>query len=212
MVLLFDMGGVLVDLDLDLTLAGFDQIGIDLRPYLDSARQAGFLSDYESGKINTETMLSKMRALSTKSDLTDDEIAAAWCRLLVRLPQERLELILKARRHYRVALLSNTNPLSWGKARTEFIEQQGHTVSDFFDETFLSFEMGVEKPAPEIFQKAVEALHCRPEEVLFFDDAAANCEAARREGLRAFHTPTDGSWMQLFDDAGRLKDEANAGY
>ena len=45
MVLLFDMGGVLVDLDLDLTLAGFDQIGIDLRPYLDSARQAGFLSD-----------------------------------------------------------------------------------------------------------------------------------------------------------------------
>ena len=188
MVLLFDVGGVLVDLDLDLTLAGFDQIGIDLRPYLDSARQAGFLSDYESGKINTETMLSKMRALSTKSDLTDDEIAAAWCRLLVRLPQERLELILKARRHYRIALLSNTNPLSWGKARTEFIEQQ------------------------EIFQKAVEALHCRPEEVLFFDDAAANCEAARREGLRAFHTPTDGSWMQLFDDAGRLKDEANAGY
>ena len=76
MVLLFDVGGVLVDLDLDLTLAGFDQIGIDLRPYLDSARQAGFLSDYESGKINTETMLSKMRALSTKSDLTDDEIAA----------------------------------------------------------------------------------------------------------------------------------------
>ena len=129
MVLLFDVGGVLVDLDLDLTLAGFDQIGIDLRPYLDSARQAGFLSDYESGKINTETMLSKMRALSTKSDLTDDEIAAAWCRLLVRLPQERLELILKARRHYRIALLSNTNPLSWGKARTEFIEQQGHTVS-----------------------------------------------------------------------------------
>ena len=104
MVLLFDMGGVLVDLDLDLTLAGFDQIGIDLRPYLDSARQAGFLSDYESGKINTETMLNEMRALSTKSDLTDDEIAAAWCRLLVRLPQERLELILKARRHYRVAL------------------------------------------------------------------------------------------------------------
>ena len=128
------------------------------------------------------------------------------------MPQERLELILKARRHYRIALLSNTNPLSWGKARTEFIEQQGHTVSDFFDQTFLSFEMGVEKPAPEIFQKAVEALHCRPEEVLFFDDAAANCEAARREGLRAFHTPTDGSWMQLFDDAGRLKDEANAGY
>ncbi|MBF0961348.1 MAG: HAD family phosphatase, partial [Alloprevotella tannerae] len=78
MVLLFDMGGVLVDLDLDLTLAGFDQIGIDLRPYLDSARQAGFLSDYESGKINTETMLNEMRALSTKSDLTDDEIAAAW--------------------------------------------------------------------------------------------------------------------------------------
>ena len=153
-----------------------------------------------------------MRALSTKPHLTDDEIAAAWCRLLVRLPQERLELILKARRHYRIALLSNTNPLSWGKARTEFIEQQGHTVSDFFDETFLSFEMGVEKPAPEIFQKAVEALHCRPEEVLFFDDAAANCEAARREGLRAFHTPADGSWMQLFDYAGRLKDEANAGY
>ena len=89
-----------------------------------------------------------------------------------------------------------------------YFRYKGLGVADFFDHIFLSYEMGLEKPSPAIFQRVVQTLGCRPEEVLFFDDSEVNCAAARAEGLQSWIAPAGSGWLKYFDADGRLIPEA----
>ena len=77
---------------------------------------------------------------------------------------------------YEVACLSNCNEVHW--ARLE-------TIRPHFDRAFLSFEMGLVKPDPGIFERVLLELDVRPERITFFDDSDENLHAARALGLRA---------------------------
>ena len=46
--LLFDFGGVLVDLDKERCIRAFESLGFDIRPFLGTYRQAGVFSDRKS--------------------------------------------------------------------------------------------------------------------------------------------------------------------
>ena len=78
-----------------------------------------------------------------------------------------------------VAVLSNTNKVHWeaGAGRWPLVSM--------FDRAFLSFEIGMVKPDPEIFERVVEDLGVDPDQVLFLDDNRINVDAARAAGLRA---------------------------
>ena len=202
--LLFDFGGVLVDLDRERCIRAFQALGFDVSPYIGAYAQSGILSQLESGKISAPEFCDRLRAMSGLASVTDDQIEDAWRSFLTGVPRERLELILRARRHYHVMLLSNTNPIHWAQARDVFFRQGGHCVEDFFERTFLSFELGVEKPAPEIYAKVLAGSGAPAGEILFFDDSEANCVAARACGLQAVVAPAGGVWMKYFDAEGRL--------
>lgn len=223
--LLFDYGGVLVRLDKTRCISRFAALGFDIQPYLGTFKQSGLFSDLESGRTDVPTFCETLRQLAgeqrdggletaaptcetaapTYAALTDEAIIAAWQSYLVEVPQARLDMLLKIRQHYPVSLLSNTNPVHWQMAEADYFRHGGHTVSDYFDRVFLSYEIGCEKPAPEIFEAVVRGLNCPAEDILFFDDSATNCEAARRCGLQARVAPADGSWMEFFDADGRLR-------
>ena len=141
------------------------------------------------------------------SALTDEAVVGAWRQYLTGVPAERLELLLKARRHYPLYVLSNTNPVHWDMARDGYFRYGGRTVEDFFEKVFLSCDLGVEKPSPAIFRAVVEGIGCAPGEILFFDDSEENCEAARRCGLEARIAPAGSVWLDYFDADGRLKEE-----
>ena len=119
-------------------------------------------------------------------------------------PAERLDLLLRARRHYHVMLLSNTNSIHWAQARDGYFRYGRRRVDDFFEHVFLSYELGVEKPAPEIYAKVLEGSGAPAADVLFLDDSEANCAAARACGLQAVVAPAGGVWMNYFDEEGRL--------
>lgn len=209
MILLYDFGGVLVDLDKERCIRAFSALGFDMRRLIGTYAQSGVLSRLETGAISVPEFCEEVRRLIVAADASapapsDDAIIAAWQAYLVDVPAERLDLLLRARRHYRLCLLSNTNPIHWAQGSEGFFRYKGHTVDDFFDRVFLSYELGVEKPAPLIFEKVVEALGVPPEEILFFDDSEENCLAARRCGLRARLAPAGGRWLDYFDADGRL--------
>lgn len=205
-ILLFDFGGVLVDLDKARCIRAFDEIGFDVRPLLGTYVQAGILSALERGEADVPAFCDGLRRLAGRPALTDAAIVHAWEQYLTGVPADRLELLLRIRRHYPVSVLSNTNPVHWRLAEEGYFRYRGHAPADFFDKAFLSYELGVEKPDPRIFQAVVEGLQCRPEQLLFFDDSPVNCEAARRCGLRARLAPAGGRWMDYFDAEGRLHD------
>ena len=202
--LLFDFGGVLVDLDKERCIRAFESLGFDIRPFLGTYRQAGVFSLLERGEISVGEFCEELRRLSGNPSLSDEVIVEAWRQYLLDVPKERLEMLLKARKHYNIYILSNTNSIHWDMAREGYFRYEGKEVEDFFDGVFLSCELGVEKPAPEIFQKVVEGIGRPAEEILFFDDSEVNCEAARQCGLQALLAPANSVWLKYFDETGLL--------
>ena len=205
--LLFDFGGVLVDLDKSRCIDAFDAVGFDIRPCLGTYAQAGIFSKLERGLVSVPEFCNELRKLSGKPDLTDETIVEAWQKYLVDVPEERLEMLLKAKQHYPLYILSNTNVVHWDMARYGYFQYKGLQVEDFFEKVFLSYELGVEKPAPAIFDAVVEGIGCAPEEILFFDDCEANCEGARTCGLQSLLAPANSLWLNYFDEDGRLNDK-----
>lgn len=204
MTILFDFGGVLCDLDKARCFAAFDQIGFDIRPYLDTYHQKGPFQEIERGEITVHELCDTLRADTPGFTADDETICRAWSTFLVGIPPERLELILKIRKHYPVSLLSNIGPVHWQVARDHFFTYNGHTVNDFFDHIFLSYELGIEKPHPALYRHVVKTLGVPAGDILFLDDAEDNCEGARRCGLQARLAPALGTWTQYFDADGKL--------
>lgn len=209
MTLLFDFGGVLVDLDRQRVEAAFDRIGFNIRPYLGTYRQAGIFSQLEQGRISIHEFCNGIRALSQQSGdalqlLTDEAIVAAWQSYLTEVPTERLDMLLKIKQHYSINVLSNTNTVHWQMAKDTFFRYKGLNVENFFDHIFLSCDLGVEKPDPLIFSKVVEGLQVPAHDILFFDDSEVNCQAARNCGLQALVAPAGSEWFKYFDDYGKL--------
>jgi putative hydrolase of the HAD superfamily len=76
-----------------------------------------------------------------------------------------------------------------------------------FDAVILSFEVGHRKPAPEIFELAVERSGVSPAESVFIDDLAKNCDAARAAGWRAIHfTDAETAISELTELVGPIKE------
>lgn len=202
--LLFDYGGVLVQLNKARCIARFEQLGFDIRPYLGTYAQRGIFSRLERGKVSVAEFCNELRRLAQRPDLTDESLIAAWQSYLDGVPAERMAMILRLRRHYPVHLLSNTNAVHWQMACTDYFCHDGRSVTDYFDHVFLSYKIGYEKPAPEIYAAVVAGIGCAAHDILFLDDSETNCEAARQCGLQARLAPADGSWLQFFTPDGRL--------
>lgn len=193
--LLFDFGGVLVDLDKQRCINAFAELGFDIVPYLGTFQQGGFFSDFERGEISVSEFCDILREKSNNPNLSDAQIVGAWERYLLDVPEERLEMLLRLKEKYTLHVLSNTNPVHWDMAVNGYFRYKGLQVEDFFDKIFLSCELGVEKPEPEIFEKVVAGIGCAPDDILFFDDSEVNCEAARRCGLQAVLAPAGSAWL-----------------
>ncbi len=200
--LLFDFGGVLVDLDKERCIRAFQTIGFDIRPLIGTYAQAGILSSLERGQSTIPQFCDELRNMTDRPDLSNEQIIHAWEQYLTGVPSDRLDLLLKIKQHYPIHILSNTNEVHWGMAENDYFRYQGHTVHDFFDKIFLSYELGVEKPSPAIYEAVVKGIGCPPEEILFFDDSEVNCEAARQCGLQARLAPAGGVWKKFFTPDG----------
>lgn len=201
--LLFDFGGVLVDLDRERCLRAFKALGFDALPFLGDFKQQGIFSRLESGRTTVGEFCDSVRRAGGLPRLSDEDITGAFEQFLVAIPGERLDCLLRLKKRYHVFLLSNTNPVHWRLARERLFRYKGLGVDDFFEQVFLSFRLGIEKPAPAIYH-AVAAAGLDPSRTLFLDDSEANCEAARREGFHARLAPRGGGWMSFFDKDGEL--------
>lgn len=182
--LLFDLGGVIMDIDRMRAVRAFEELGMpDADAFFDPYRQRGILGDLEAGQISEKEFLDAVRPMFTRP-VTDGEIVNGLCRFLIGIPAERLER-LKALRAagYRVGLLSNTNPIMWNAFILPEFMKLGGDISDYFDDVVTSFEAGCCKPDPVIFNLALERMAITPGETTFYDDGRGNLQEAARLGL-----------------------------
>lgn len=181
--IIFDLGGVIVELDKQSCINSFKSIGFDdFGRIINEYVQDGFFLDYEKGIINSDEFREEIRK-DIKGIVSDDQIDKAMAAFLPGIPKEKLDSIYNYKKHYRVFLLSNTNPIAIETVKPMF-EISGRKMEDYFEKMFLSYEMKLTKPDIEIFRKVLLEASISPSETLFVDDSPANLISAEKLGIK----------------------------
>ena len=196
--IIFDLGGVLVDLDFKAAINGLQEAGFaNVKEQLLAFDRGGIFQKFELGEMTADEFRAAIRENSTV-ELTDNEVDTLWNLMLLEVPREKLELILELRGKYMVYLLSNTNSIHWDYVCKNAFNYRGFRVEDYFEETFLSYEMHLAKPDKAIFEKVLHDANLLPEETLFIDDSEANCKAAQEVGIHAHHYHVGDDLKEIF--------------
>lgn len=193
--IVFDLGGVIMTLDPAEALRRFKALGLsDAERYLDAYTQSGVFGNLEEGKITAEDFRSKLSSL-TGHELTFDECKHAWLGYRKDVPQRNLDLLKELRaKGYRLILLSNTNPFMMDWALSSEFDGKGSSLNDYFDALYLSYRLGIMKPAPDFFRQVLDNENILPEETLFVDDGPRNVEAAGKLGFITMCPDNGSDW------------------
>jgi FAD synthase/beta-phosphoglucomutase-like phosphatase (HAD superfamily) len=182
--IIFDFGGVLIDLNQQACLDAFAKLGVpQVADYVTPYGHVGPFGQLENGDISVETFRDAFRQLF-KVDLTDDQIDEAWGAFLMQIPANKLRMVHELAKTYRVFLLSNTSPIHIRKLQA--FEEAGYPLNECFEKLYLSYEVGLSKPGKAIYKYVLKDAGLKPEETLFVDDGPANCASAAALGIRTY--------------------------
>lgn len=199
--LLFDLGGVIIDLTRDRCIEAFKRLGLaNAEDYFGLYAQSGPFMALEDGSIDTATFHRFLRSL-LPAGTTDAQIDEAFEKFIAGIPLRRLRALerLRAQGH-KIYLLSNTNPIMWEGIIARLFKGDGHDMDYYFDGTVTSFEALGAKPDAAIFRYACRKLGLNPAVTVFFDDSQANVEAAAALGFKAVHVPPGTEFEDLIPD------------
>ena len=200
--LIFDLGGVVLNIDFKKTEEAFRQLGLpDFSKHISQFHITDFFHQYEIGKISDDEFVTGIAKLMDEP-AEAEKIIAAWNALLLDFPPARIELLKKLHKKYRTFLLSNTNSIHEKEFNKRLFNQYGVYLEDIFEKTYYSHAVNLRKPDAAIFQLVLNENNLVPEETLFIDDTALNFPEAEKLGVRVYHiTPGNGiTDMKLFHD------------
>lgn len=177
--MIFDMGRVLVDFDFMRGYKTMSELsGLDVQEVRKRFSESGIANEFESGKIGEAEFEKRTQAMLGTS-IPSDQFEEIWFSVFLPgtlMPETVVEGI---RRNHRTVLLSNTNIMHFRGLTGRY------RILDHFDAYVLSHEVGAMKPLPAIYEAAIQAAGCRPEECFFTDDVPEYVEGARRHGIDA---------------------------
>lgn len=183
--LLFDLGGVIVDIRRQDCIDAFTALGLpEPEKFFGDYAQTGVFMQIEDGSIGIDEFHKTIRDL-IPGEVSDESIDAAFQKFIVGIPLHRLKALEELKKGFRLYLLSNTNPIMWNGILAEEFRKDGKTREDYFDGMVTSFEARAAKPDKEIFEYTCRELGIDPEQTLFFDDSQANIDSARQLGFKA---------------------------
>lgn len=203
---IFDLGGVLVDLDIERCIAAFRLLGMNrvadlVNPYY----PAEMIGRLERGDISFHEACDEMRRLDNRPGVTDAEIAGAYGAFLTGIPVAKLRQIVRLREAgIRTYVLSNNNPASMEVIRGQFTAD-GRTMDDYFDKIYLSYELRELKPSEAIFRKVMADSGVVPAQTLFIDDGQKNVDTAQALGFAVYMPAPGEDFGHLFDEITRTK-------
>ena len=177
-VILFDLGGVLVELSGVPTLLSWSGETITPEKLWQRWLTSTAVREFETGRTCHDHFARQLiDEMSLRID--PDEFLASfthWPRGMFPGAQELLDRIPA---DYTLAVLSNSNSLHWPRMLDEI------GVAGMFEHVFPSHLIGKLKPDVEVFEHVLAELDCDPAGVLYVDDNQQNADAARSLGIRA---------------------------
>ncbi len=184
--IIFDLGGVLLNLDPRKTLQEFEKLGhvslVETNPW---DFQHEIFYKFERGLISIYEFHAGIKEILANG-ATDEQIDHAWTAMLLDIPKIRVNIVLNLKKKFNTYLFSNTNAIHVQKIQSDFREQHGIELPSLFMKDYYSNEIQVRKPDLESFLKVIELSGVNPEETLFVDDFEKNIKGAQASGLRTF--------------------------
>ena len=197
--LLFDLGGVIMDIRRLNCVASFERLGMkDADSFLGEYSQKGPFLQLEEGAISEAEFRTAVRQF-IDGEVSDEQIDSAFCDFLVGIPKYRLEQLRELKKQYGIYMLSNTNSIMWHSRIAEDFRQEGLEREDYFDGIVTSFEARSIKPDAKIFHTVVEKLGIKPEETLFLDDSQKNLDAAAELGFQTLLVTPGSEFFELLN-------------
>jgi putative hydrolase of the HAD superfamily len=191
----FDLGGVLLNLDYDATTRAFSHLaGRDVSSLYSQGDQSVVFDRFERGETTSSEFRRELRTM-LGCDASDEALDSAWSALILDVPGEHLDLVASLRRTHRIYLLSNTNEVHIEAFLASYERQHGATRGPWaalFDGVYYSHVVGMRKPEERVFEHLLAQEGLSRTRTLFVDDNPHNVAVARTVGMHAL-------WL----DAGR---------
>ena len=192
--IIFDFGDVFINLEKEASIEEFRKLGLE-GPNEDLL----FHNDlFEKGKITELQFIESF--LNYIPNVSIEDIRKAWNASIGDFPLYRLEFLQMLSNKYRLFLLTNTDAIHI----SHFEHKVGMSFySDFyrcFEKVYYSYEMGMRKPEPEIFNALIHNHDLSPKRTLFVDDKKPNTDIAESLGLHIWNLKVGSEdVVELFD-------------
>lgn len=188
--IIFDMGGVLVDLDIEDCKKAFkERLGYyDIDEIIDACHQKGIYGDLEEGILSADDFRSIVLA-GSRPDAVAEDVDEAMSHILVGIESYKAEMLKRLSEKYDLYMLSNNNPICVRYSRKMF-EDAGIPLENIFRKCYFSYEMKALKPSETFYRNVVSDIGLPAEQMLFIDDSMKNVEGSVAAGLPAvFYQP-----------------------
>lgn len=197
--IVFDMGGVIIDLDPAACIRAFKEVlGFDrITEILDPFHQKGIYGELEGGKLTTDEFRAAVLAESRPGSRPED-VDRCMDAMISGMEPYKADLLRELSRKYPIYLLSNNNEIARARYHN-LLAGLGVDWRTVFREEFCSYELKMLKPSLEIYREAVRRIGLPPEEILFIDDSKTNVEAARSVGINAVLVPQGEDLRKVFE-------------
>ena len=183
--IIFDLGGVILNIDYNLTRTAFEKLGVHNFHDMYSQSSADMLfSNLETGQISEENFYNEINKC-TGLQLSPAEIMQAWCAMLLNFREGSLVFLDKLKSKYKLFLLSNTNHIhipEFNKIYNDIKREK--PFNSFFDKAYYSCEIGLRKPDAECYEWILHSEKLVPAKTIFVDDSLQNVEAAKLAGMQ----------------------------
>lgn len=200
---IFDLGGVIVDIDPHLTIDAFKNLGAsELVDDEELINYHQLLVSFDTGKCTAHEFYEGLCQV-LDMDATFEEVFEAWNLTLLEIPDDRIDTIRKISKFFDLYLMSNTNEIHirtlYQRGRKDFDEE---LLLDNFEDQYLSFRVGMRKPDVEFFKRIVLDYNLDVSRTLFIDDLKENLKGAEELGMVTYHLDLlrDDSIVKLFEE------------
>jgi len=204
--IVFDYGNVIFNIDFSKVAAAWAKLGVNnASDFYGHRNQDPVFDLLEQGKISDADFRDRIRQLTHKPELTDEQIDGAWNSIFVGIPQGNHELLLKVKQKYRTFLLSNINSIHYDYVHDYLEKNFGlENNNQFFEKIYYSHLVGKRKPGKEIFEQVLQENNLKPAETLFIDDSPQHIATAKKLEIQTYLMTAPDTIQQFFKKEGLI--------
>ena len=199
--IIFDLGGVLLDINYWLTIKAFNNLGCsDFESIYTQQKQSQLFDDFETGKVSSETFRKSLQK-QMQFSISNVEFDNAWNKMLLQLPEQRIELLEKLNKKFSLFLLSNTNEIHIKAFKKIISSSIGYErFENCFKKVYFSSEIGNRKPNASCFEMVLSENKLSAAKTLFIDDSIQHVEGAYKIGIKTLLIESGEELVSIFPD------------